>query len=251
MKHRSQAVFTISFKLFLTITTAFILSGFSFAGEYTYLRSKVLTKINIPQGYHEGLYFDGNNIWVNNGRKGKTWIINTLNGSLTKEIDPAGVFTEAITPKDKDTFFVTDWEMKKIYTARISDNLMLAENEISVAPAHPAGALWNGERLFVITWTRTPMGTKFHILTMDDKFNILNKTPITKISEPAHMAWDGKNLWVSCWYSRRVYKTRPGDFKITAYFRSPVNKTTGIAWDGKYFWVTGTYGDLYKLEVQS
>ncbi len=233
------------------IIAIFLLCGFSYSPKYKLIPAKVLTKVTIPKGYHEGLYFDGKNIWVNNGQKGKTWVIDTSSGKVTGEIDPAGTFTEAITSKGKDKYFVTDWDLKKIYTARIENKNMLAENEASLAPAHPTGAIWDGKNLFVITWTRSLAGTKYRLLKMDEKFNILKSDRIKKIHEPSQLAWDGKFLWISSWYNGRIYKVDAQTLEILGYFRSPVKKTTGIAWDGKYFWVTGTYGDLYKMEVQN
>ena len=250
MRHRFQAVFITHFKLLFLIGAVFFLCGFSFPKNSDLIQIKVVKIIDLPKGYHEGLYFDGKNIWVNNGRKGNTWVIDTSNGSKIKEISPAGIFTESVTAKDKDTFFVTDWDLKKIYTAHIENNNMYADSEFSVAPAFPAGALWNGKNLFVITWTRGITGTKFDILKMDDKFKIITKKRIGNIQEPAHIAWDGKNLWISSWYSKRIYKVDPEKFDVLGYFRSPADMATGIAWDGSYLWLTGTYDDLYEIELQ-
>ena len=69
--------------------------------------------------------------------------------------------------------------------------------------------------------------------------------------EPAHMAWDGRYLWITSWYYRNVYKVNPDTWTIISYFLAPCNKPTGIAWDGKYLWITGTYADLYKVELES
>jgi len=251
MRHRLIRAFAINFKLPLILIAVFLISGFSSAGKPEFIKAKVIARIKIPKWYHEGLYSDGKNIWVNNGRNGKTWVIDISNGSVLKELTPPGTFTEAITARDKDTLFVTDWDSKKIYSARIIDSNIAAESEVSVAPAHPAGAVWTGQNLFLVTWTRSLTGTKFHIIKMDEKFNIISSASIKNIDEPAHLAWDGKNLWVSCWYKRRIYKMDADNLSILGYFRSPVNKTTGITWDGKYFWITGTNSDLYKMEVQN
>jgi hypothetical protein len=80
---------------------------------------------------------------------------------------------------------------------------------------------------------------------------MLKSYRINNIQEPSQMAWDGKNLWVSSWYDRRIYKLDPDTMDIIGYINSPVKKTTGIAWDGAFLWVTGTYSDLYKMELQS
>lgn len=238
-------------KVSILATLVFVLYGFSDSKEFESIPAKVLEKISIPKWYHEGLYFDGTNIWVNNGQKGKTWVIDTSDGSIIRQIEPVGTFTESVTSRDKGVYFVTDWDTKKIYSARITDNRMIAETETSVAPAHPTGIAWTGANLFVITWTRTLTGTKFHLLKMDEKFNILSKSRIKNIAEPAHMAWDGKNLWIACWFSKQIYKLDAEAAKFLGYFRSPATRTTGIAWDGNYFWVTGTYSDLYKVEINN
>lgn len=238
-----------AFGFLLLVVMVFGLSGFTMSKDYGRIRSKVVAKIKIPKWYHEGLYSDGKEIWVNNGKKGDTWVVDTDSGKIIRKIKPAGPFTEAITKKDKGTFFVTDWDVKKIYTAEIEGEKMYAVLEKSVEPAHPAGAVWNGSNLFVVTWTRSLMGTRFRLLKLDADMNILSTANITNIMEPAHLAWDGKYMWISCWYSKRIYKFDIEKLEILGYLKSPAAKTTGIAWDGKYLWVTGTYDNLYKLEI--
>ncbi|OGW92792.1 MAG: hypothetical protein A3G36_05625 [Omnitrophica bacterium RIFCSPLOWO2_12_FULL_45_13] len=236
-------------KTVLIIGAVFFLCGSSFPEKSKLIQAKIAAEIQIPKWYHEGLYFDGKNVWVNNGEGGKTWVVDTSSGSVIKEIEPVGTFTESITLKSDNLFFVTDWNSEKIYTIRIEKGRMIAQSEVCVSPAHPAGAIWNGSNLFVITWTRGLYGTKFHIIKMDDKFNIATKKRINRIQEPAHLAWDGKNLWISSWYDRRVYKIEPENFEIMGYFKSPVERTTGIAWDGRYLWLTGTNANLYRIEI--
>jgi sugar lactone lactonase YvrE len=125
------------------------------------------------------------------------------------------------------------------------------EKEIPFNSAHPAGIVWNGKNIFVITWTRSLTGTKFGILKMDAEFKILKSYQIKDIQEPSQMAWDGKNIWVSSWYDGRIYKMDPDTMDILGYITSPVKKTTGIAFEGAFLWVTGTYSDLYKMELQN
>lgn len=238
-------------KIILLILAVFILCGFTASKEFKVIKADVASKVKIPKWYHEGLYFDGRNIWVNNGEKGNTWIVDPASGSVIKEIKPIGTFTETVTAKDKDTFFATDWYTKKIYKARVENDTMIAESGYSTAPAHPAGAAWTGDKLFVVTWTRSIAGTRFHLLKLDGNLNLLNTTEIKNITEPTQLAWDGFSLWVSCWYSRRVYKVDPEKGEILGYFKSPAPKTTGIAWDGKNMWLTGTYAWLYKMNIKN
>lgn len=233
--------------LFITI---FCLCGFTVSKDFKVIKAKTLEKINIPQWYHEGLHYDGKYMWINNGKLGNTWMIDISNGAVVKEIKPVATFTEGITQKDKDRYFVTDWDTMKVYAVHIENNVMAIDFEASTAPAHPTGVAWNGSNLFVITWTRGITGTKFHILKMDDKFNIISRAAIKNVTEPDQLTWDGKYLWLSCWYSKRVYKIDADKMELLGYFRSPVQRTTGIAWDGQYFWLTGTTGSLYKMEVQ-
>ncbi len=237
-------------KPIFAIALVFILCGFS-PKENELIQTKVAAKVEIPTWYHEGLYFDGKNIWVANGLEGKTWVVDPDSGKIIRQITPPSTFTEAVTSAENGLYIVTDWDSEKIYTARIENNIMSPEKEISTSPAHPTGAVWNGKSLFVITWTRSLTGTRFHLLKMDEKFNVLKNYEIKKIQEPCQIAWDGKYLWISSWYDRRIYKIDPDTLEILGYISSPVKKTAGIAWDGNHLWVTGTYSDLYKIDLQN
>lgn len=219
--------------------------------DYGQIKAKAITKIKIPKWYHEGLYLDGKDLWVNNGKMGDTWVVDTQTGKIIRKIKPVSTFTEGVAQKDKDTFFATDWDTKKVYISKLEGDNMCALSEKSVEPAHPAGVAWNGSNLFVVTWTRSMAGTRFHLIKMDADMNILSAAEIIKILEPAHLAWDGKYMWISCWYSRRIYKVDVENLEILGYLKSPAAKTTGIAWDGKYLWVTGTHDGLYKMELKN
>jgi len=218
------------------------------APDYKSITVRIVKKISLPRWYHEGLFYDGKNIWVANGRRGKIWVVDVSSGAVLSELAPISDFTEAITKIADNEYFITDWKEKRLYRARIDDDRIIAESGQSVAPAHPAGAVWAGRRLFVITWTRG-FGTKFNLLEMDRDAKLIRKIRIARIEEPAHAAWDGKNLWITSWYNSRVYKIDPDRMEVTGSFVSPVSLATGIVWDGKYMWLTGTYGDLYQLEI--
>jgi len=250
----------ISFKIFtLVLATLIVFPVSVFSSQltdtlkksksYKTISVKVLGAIELPKWYHEGLSFDGKNIWVSNGKSGKVWVVDPKSGDFGPSIEPISIFTEAVTNISGNLFFVTDWEERKIYEARIENSRMEALSWANLRPAHPAGAIWNGDRLFVITWTRGLTGTKFDLLDLTRRMKISNKVSIKNIQEPAHMAWDGKNLWITSWYDPLVYKVDIEKWEILGAFRSPVDRTTGIVWDGKYFWLTGTYSDLYKLEI--
>ena len=208
----------------------------------------ITKKIQLPRSYHEGLFFDGENIWVSNGEGGDTWIIDPGTGSMISQIEPAGKFTEAIVGTGDGSYWMTDWNAQKLYRVEIENNKMIIKSGISLEPAHPAGVVRAGERLFVITWTRG-LGTKYHLLEFDAEGVLVKKVRIKRIHEPSQLAWDGSHLWISSWYSQMVYKIDINSFSILSSFKSPAPKTTGIVWDGKHLWVTGTYADLYKLEV--
>ena len=222
--------------------------GLKTSKDYHKINVKTVRKIGLPKGYHEGLFYDGVNMWVNNGMNQKTWVIDISSGLLSSEITPVAGFTEGLTKTSEGVFFLTDWYEKKVYRVSINGKKIIEESSTSVAPAYPAGVVWNGSKLFVITWTRG-LGTRFDLLEMDGKFNLIRKIRIGKIQEPCQMAWDGGNLWMTSWYTRKVYRIDAGKWKMTGYFPSPVSRTTGIAWDGKNLWLTGTSADLYELEV--
>lgn len=218
--------------------------------EHKKISAATLRTIKLPRGYHEGLLFDNGKMWVANGQGKKTWIFDLDKEILQSEIIPIAGFTEGITRISEEEYFVTDWYDKKVYRAKIENGYMVSIESVSVDPAFPAGVLWNGSNLFVITWTRG-MGTKFDMLVMDKGMNILDRIAIDTIQEPAHMTWDGKYIWISSWYSSNIYKVDIENWEILEFFRSPVSRATGLAYDGKYLWVTGTYSDLYQLDFNA
>ena len=211
------------------------------------LVEKVRT-ISLPKGYHEDLYLDGEKILISNGNDINTWVMDIGTGVLLSEIEPIGEFTEAMIPVG-DIFWVTDWEDKKVYRVKIDDNKMYSEDERSLAPAHPAGMIQVREKVYIIIWTRSINGTKCHLVEFDLDGNVLRKIQITKILEPSQMTWDGSYLYITSWFSNIVYRIDVNVWKITASFKSPAKKTSGIAYDGSHFWITGTYDDLYKIKI--
>lgn len=218
-------------------------------GEHITMRAEVTRKISIPKWYHEGLSIDGDSIWVSNGKEGNIWVVDTDSGKLISEIESPAGFTEAVIKTADGKYLVTDWEDKVIYKVAFEGVKVASKDTVfDFAPAHPAGMVSVGDRLLVILWTRG-MGTKFEIAELDKSFKETGRVRVTDIQEPAHIAWDGKNLWITGWYNGRVYRVDPERWTITGSFRAPCEKVTGIAWDGKYLWVTGTYADLYRLSV--
>ena len=218
------------------------------SSPYKIISANIIKKMPLPKSYHEGLYLDGADMWVINGEKGKVWVVDTASGKTISTIEPIADFTEAISKKSDNLFFVSDWDEKRIYKARLENNKLVAESSVSVSPAHPAGILWIGDRLFVIAWTRG-LGTKFDLLEMDGEMKLVRRISIQAIQEPAHLTWDGKYLWITGWYDSLVYKIDIDKLEIVGDFLAPCPRATGIAWDGKYFWLTGTYSDLYQMEV--
>jgi hypothetical protein len=244
---------TVFFLTFFSPRMLFPASGYdrvlSASPDYKAIKTSIVKRVPVPKGYHEGLYYDGKNIWLTNGKLGDCWIVDPSSGAVISKITPLGTFAEALVKGEGESYFFTDWDEKKLYKVRLEDGKMIEESSRSLAPGRPAGAVWTGERLYVITWTRG-MGTKFDLLEADKDLNILRRTRIARIEEPAHMTWDGRRLWISSWYSKRVYKIDIENMKVLGSFVSPVNLTTGIAWDGAYMWVTGTNSDLYQVEIK-
>lgn len=208
----------------------------------------VVNKLSIPKGYHEGLFYDGKCFWLANGENGDVWAIDPASGVVTSSLRAVSDFVEAFIKTDNGQMFTTEWNTKRLYRVSIADNALSPDKEISFEPAHPAGLICANGRIFTVTWTRG-MGTKFRLIELDKDLNIIKDMLIKDIQEPDQLAWDGKNLWISSWYSKLVYRVDIDRWEMTGYFRSPVSKTTGIAWDGKYMWLTGTYSDLYKIEI--
>jgi DNA-binding beta-propeller fold protein YncE len=208
----------------------------------------VIKEIKLPRGYHEGLFHDGKYIWVANGKGGNTWVVDPSTGAIVAEIGSVGKFSEGITASEADgTYWTTDWDDKKLYRVKRQGDTLSVIYEISLEPEHPAGLVWTGKKLYVITWERGKGGTSYFLSQLDDKEHLSKKFRINRIHEPAHIAWDGKYLWITSWYSRLVYKVDVENFDVLGSFKSPVDQTTGITWDGEHFWITGTKADLYQI----
>jgi glutamine cyclotransferase len=217
---------------------------------YGTISSKVVRRVPAPAGYHEGLMLDGKVMWLANGQCGKVMRIDLDTGVPIKAIDPISTFTEGVSRYGDKGYFVTDWDDKKLYRAKLEGDKLVPEASVSFDPAHPAGVAWTGSRLFVITWTRG-MGTKFDLVELDADLRVLCRYRMRRIQEPSQLAWDGKNLWISSWYSKLVYKVDIDAMEILGSFHSPVSLTTGIVWDGSSMWVIGTDSDLYQLTIGS
>ena len=209
---------------------------------------RVIREVAIPRGYHEGLLVEESTVWVNNGKGGKTWIVDPETETVISKITPVGTFSEGLTAADGGRYWMTDWDLKKLFLVKIEKDTMVPESEISTAPSHPAGIIWTGSDLYVITWTRG-LGTKYHLLKMDRAGNLVLKVRIKGIPEPSQITWDGQDLWISSWFNRRIYRIDSKTYQIKGYFRSHIERTSGIAWDGKYFWITGTEANLFQIEV--
>jgi len=219
------------------------------SADFKVMSTTVIKKTPILRWYHEGMYYDGKKMYVANGEGGKVWVLDPETGKVLFELEGPGKFTESIIGYLDGKYLLTDWDDEKLYIVNISGEKISLEKEVfSFSPAHPAGAVLAGERLLVITWTRG-FGTKFHVVEFDKDLNYVGRVTIKGIMDPAHMAWDGKNLWITSWFSKTVFSVDIDAWEITGSFSSPADKATGIAWDGRYLWITGTYDDLYCLEV--
>ncbi len=209
---------------------------------------KVQKKIALPKGYHEGILLHKGRIWVNNGKGQNTWVINPETGEVESEIKSAGRFTEAIAPASDGLFWITDWDDKRIYRAKLKTDEWEIMSQIPLQNARPTGIVRAGDAMYVITWERG-LGTKYYLSKFDKEGNISERIRIKRIHEPSQLAWDGNALWITSWYSGIVYKINIDSLEVEGSFKSPAAAVTGIAWDGKHFWITGTSADLYKVEI--
>lgn len=250
-----KSIFVIFCVAFI-ITNVFISKAQSLE-EYLLVESKdydsaiparKIKQIKLPKGYHEGLCVRKGAIAVNNGENNNTWLIDIKSGEMVSDIKPIGTFSEGISHAGNNKYWFTDWDTKKLYLVRIKESSMTSDFEISFEPSHPTGVVWDGKHIYVMTWT---MGieTKYHLIKLDSKGNVLQRFKIETIPEPSQITWDGKNLWISSWSEKRVYRVDTKKMEITGSFKSEIEKTTGIVWDKGRFWITGTSEDLYLIEL--
>jgi glutamine cyclotransferase len=209
--------------------------------------SKKIKQIKLPKGYHEGLCLKENSMYINNGENKNTWLVDLESGKIIYEIKPVGTFSEGISYYKDNEYFFTDWDTKKLYLVHIKKNHMITEREFPLG-SYPAGVVVAGKHIYVIIWM-AGIKIEYYLLKMDLNVEIIQKFKIEDIPEPSQIAWDGKNLWVSSWLEKRVYRIDEKKMEITGYFNSEIEKTTGLAFDKGRFWVTGTSEDLYLIEL--
>ena len=250
------------FLIIISLTLVMIASGVVFSEEGTEIKisfdkaddyegsisTELIGRLELPEGYHEGLLIEGTKLFVNNGEGINTWVIDLNTGKVVSEIKPVGTFSEGICSAPGGKYYVTDWFAKKLYLVRIEEGVMVPEFDISTGTAHPTGVAWDGTNIYLVTWERGA-GTKYFLYKMDTEGNILKTAQIEKIVEPSQLAWDGENLWVTSWFQRRAYKIDPESFEILGYFRTHIEKTTGIAFDGENLWLTGTDAGLRQVQI--
>lgn len=249
-------MFRCFMKMFLVVFFCGILSNsVAFSEDAALSRSenytprmpiKILKKITLPKGYHEGISVHEGRVWVSNGKGQNTWVINPETGEVESEIKSAGRFTEAIAPAPDELFWITDWDDKKIYRAKLKEDEWEIVSQIPIQNARPTGIVRANGAMYVITWERG-LGTKYYLSKFDEEGNISERVRIKRIHEPAHLAWDGKYFWITSWYSGIVYKINIDSREVEGSFKSPASSPTGIASDGKHLWITGTSADLYKV----
>lgn len=218
------------------------------AADYKYMTPSVVRTVSLPKSYHEGLFYDNGFMWVANGKGGNVWKIDLASGSIISELDSFGKFTESMVRSDTGSYYLSDWDEKKVYRIAIDGSRIIEEASLSIAPAHPAGLAWAKNALLVLTWTRGVFGTKFEILELDSSLAIMRRIGVGAIQEACQMAWDGSHLWISSWFDGKVYKVDIDRWIIMGHFSSPVELTTGLAFDGASLWITGTNSDLYRME---
>ncbi|MBF0217430.1 MAG: hypothetical protein HQL30_10605 [Candidatus Omnitrophica bacterium] len=213
------------------------------------LSVKSIRVIKLPKGYHEGLFINGEEIWVANGQKLPIWVIDKTTGEVIRTIEPTATFTEGITRDDKGEIWTTDWDTQNLYRVNIINDRFVPAESVSFGPSHVAGTVFAAGNIYVLTWTRG-LGTKYHLNKFDMSGELKEKLRIENIPEPSQLAWDGKYLWMSSWFNRRVYFIDPATNEVKGYISTKLDRTTGIAWDGKYLWATGTSEDLVQFEIE-
>lgn len=215
-----------------------------------FFETRKIRHIELPKGYHEGLFLNSGEILVCNGENINIWGVDLRDGEVKYEIEPSGKFTESISKLSDGKFIISDWAERILYSATIKDGKADKESEIFRSDGHLAGCLAVEGSIYFIQWERGVSGTKYNLIKASEKGEILEKIRIGHIPEPSQLCWDGKSLWITSWFDRHVYKINLNTYQIEGYFSSKLEKTTGIAWDGKYFWITGTHEDLYQVEVR-
>ena len=235
------------------------LAGLILAAAAVFAAGTWLDRIPSPGPQPEGMASDGTYLYV----------ADFLDASISR-IDPAapaaavsfrspGPHPEGLA-WDGTHLWSADWETRRIYRHQVSDTALTVDFFFDAprpeTSTRPVGLTWDGSALWLTTWYpgmlyRLDPATGAVLVSrrVEDLYP-RDPEPISYSYAPEDLAWDGTHLWVTDWYTPKIFRIEPTTFEVASTTPSPARGSVGLAFHRGYLWNGSTEERaLYRLEV--
>lgn len=208
-------------------------------------KSKVVSTIEIPEAYPQGVVLVEDHLWVINSKERALLRINVKTKRVTESL-PIEVRSPKGLAWDGKYFWCADNKTKMVYQINSSNGETVRSLEVPIYGKKESVVLealaWDGKYL----WVAYGAGWSSRIHKMDvDTGEVIQSMYAN--CYPRGLATDGKYLWVVSYnqgkypgvVSRRTIMDDPDKMNLSRVFlcRTPGKEPTGITFDVEYLWV--------------
>jgi sugar lactone lactonase YvrE len=222
--------------------------------------AEVLRRLDAPGPQPEGLASDGVDLWVADYQSGLLYEMETGTGTVLRTFEAPGPRPEGLA-WDGSHLWCADWDSRRVYRLAVGESTLTVDRELPVpAPAengHPVGLAWDGSALWLTTWQ------PFYLLRLDPvtgtvlrSRNLQDAPPlypprVPGSLAPEDLAWYGGQLWITDWYTWKIYRVDPESLLVTETYDAGATASVGLTFHGGRLWNgdTDAPASLFELDV--
>lgn len=219
--------------------------------------SLYLDRLDAPGPQPEGLASDGEHLWVGDFQTGLIYRVDTDRPESTTAFASPGHRVEGLA-WDGTHLWSADYETKLIYRLEVTDTALVVTRTLTPpGTGKPVGLAWDGEALWLTTWT------PFYLYRVDP---VTGQALVTRMIQapaeplyptagvgryPEDLAWDGEALWITDWYTGKVYRIDPQTLTHLETREAGGDRSLGLAFHQGYLWNGDTAAptSLYRLDI--
>ncbi len=214
-----------------------------------------LDRLDAPGPQPERLASDGTHLWVGDYITGLIYRVDPARPESTRAYASPGPHVEGLT-WDGTHLWSADWSTGLIYRLAVGDTVLAVTRSFAAPGAgDPVGLAWDGEALWLTTWNppilyRLDPAAGAVLVEQPVKWDGGSLYPAHAFF-PEDLAWDGEALWMTDWWTRKVYRINPDTFELLDTRDAGGNRSLGLAFHKGYLWNgdTETPPSLFRLDV--